>query len=104
MGRPLPWDAWEFDRALNIYCPRRHELREQLPVGSLESLSHLHGVKRCGLAHTAGSDALLTLQLFLHLAHTGGLATQEGEAWGPWTSPASVLRVCGSDSCFGEDS
>lgn len=44
-----------------------------LPTGSLEMLGRQHGVKRWGSAHTAGSDALLTLDLFVLL---GGLEMQ----------------------------
>jgi len=63
-GRPLPRDFSSFDVALGAFCPRRHELREELPHGSLDSLARKLGVQRYGSAHTAGSDALLTLELF----------------------------------------
>lgn len=70
MGVPLPEDLKAFDDKLSNFCPRRHELRDELPYGSLDSLAKKHGVKRVGAAHTAGSDALLTLELFLRVVGT----------------------------------
>lgn len=79
LGCALPSSSSEFDRVLAVYCPQRRELRDFLPPRaqrlSLEKLGSKHGVKRWGTAHTAGSDALLTLDLFvLH----GGLEMQAG--------------------------
>jgi CCR4-NOT transcription complex subunit 7/8 len=65
MGRALPGLASAFDDMLSMYCPRRQELRDFLPSGSLEALGHSHGVRRWGCPHTAGSDALLTVELFM---------------------------------------
>jgi len=84
LGRPLPGAPAGFDKALSVYCPRRHELRDLLPRGSLENLGRLHGVQRHGRAHTAGSDALLTLELFLHLARAGGFGAEPSKSWGEW--------------------
>lgn len=67
LGRPLPGVATTFNKVLSVYCPKRRELRDLLPHGSLEVLGHKYGVKRCGSAHTAGSDALLTVELFMLL-------------------------------------
>jgi len=83
-GRPLPQDPAVFDRALDVYCPHRHDLRHQLPHGSLESLGRQLGVRRYGRAHQAGSDALLTLELYLHLARVSFLQNSLAKAWGPW--------------------
>jgi len=101
MGRPLPCEAEGFQRALQVYCPRRHELREQLPMGSLENLGRLHGVRRHGRAHTAGSDALLTLELFLLLAHAGDVTYDQDKAWDPWAGTA--WGSWGSYYCVWED-
>jgi len=60
----LPQNSGGFDNSLAHFCPRRYELRDELPHGSLDSLASKHGLQRRGLAHTAGSDALLTLELF----------------------------------------
>lgn len=67
LGRALPGTPSAFDKVLSVYCPNRRELRDLLPSGSLETLGKRHGVQRWGRAHTAGSDALLTLELFLLL-------------------------------------
>jgi len=83
-GRPLPEEPSDFEKALKVFCPRRHDLRQQLPQGSLESLARQHGVRRHGRAHNAGSDALLTLELYLHLARNGLEDAALAKAWGPW--------------------
>jgi hypothetical protein len=70
LGRPLPGNLSTFDKVLSVYCPRRRELRDLLPSGSLEVLGRRYGVKRWGSAHTAGRDALLTLVLFMLLGAT----------------------------------
>lgn len=66
-NHPLPRDAAAFDFALSAFCPRRHELRDELPHGSLDVLARKYGILRRGAAHTAGSDALLTLDLFMRV-------------------------------------
>jgi len=67
LGRVLPKLPGTFDKVISAYCPKRRELRDLLPNGSLEALGRKHGVKRWGCAHTAGSDALLTLELYMLL-------------------------------------
>jgi hypothetical protein len=64
-GRDLPGLPSGFDDVLSVYCPKRHDLQDLLPRCSLQTLGRWYGVKRWGSAHTAGSDALLTLELFL---------------------------------------
>lgn len=66
-NRPLPKSSTTFDAALAAFCPKRHELRDDLPYGSLDMIAKKHGLPRRGAAHTAGSDALLTLELFLRV-------------------------------------
>lgn len=89
LGRALPDIASSFDKVLLVYCPRRQDLRQWLPNGSLEVLGKKYGVKRWGSAHTAGSDALLTLELFMLLGvlitESSGLdkvREHEEEVWG----------------------
>lgn len=79
-GRPLPMEVGAFEKAISLVCPWRHELRDHLPHGSLDKLGRSHGVARRGAAHTAGSDALLTLELFLRL---------EASAWSRPRQPDS---------------
>mmetsp|Transcript_9555 Transcript_9555/g.24966 ORF Transcript_9555/g.24966 Transcript_9555/m.24966 type:complete len:463 (-) Transcript_9555:74-1462(-) len=67
MGGPLPSNVHDFEYALELLCPLRSELRDWLPRGSLDRLLLEHQVPRHGTAHTAGSDALGTLELFLHI-------------------------------------
>jgi len=81
-GRPLPQETSSFDAALRIFCPKRHELRDQLPHGSLESLARQYSIRRHGTAHTAGSDALLTLELFLCLI--GVRSRVFAKKWNQW--------------------
>lgn len=85
LGRALPQQPSTFEKVLSVYCPKRQELRDLLPTGSLEVLGRRHGVKRCGKAHTAGSDALLTLELFVLLVGpkfwTERVRRKEEEAW-----------------------
>jgi len=69
LAGPLPADLADFDKALSTFCPKLYELRDWLPYGSLESLADEHGICRHGSAHTAGSDALLTLELFLEASN-----------------------------------
>jgi len=73
-GRALPADLSAFHRVLATYLPRRIDLRDFLPSGSLEALGQAFGIRRHGQAHTAGSDALLTLQLYIHLVASGPVA------------------------------
>lgn len=39
--RPLPSDATAFERLMSMYCPRRRDLRDLLPTGSLDTLGRL---------------------------------------------------------------
>lgn len=63
-GCSLPSTFDGFDGKLDEFCPCRSELREYLRYGSLESHAQEHGIQRTAAAHTAGSDALVTLELF----------------------------------------
>jgi hypothetical protein len=66
-GWPLPQDSGAYSRALASFCPRRSEIRDTLPRGSLDSLIRERGIERVGMPHTAGSDARATLELYLQL-------------------------------------
>lgn len=76
---PLPRTLGEFQAQLKQLCPQRHEIRDWLPHGSLQHLAEDRGLQRRGAAHTAGSDALATLELFLSLTPPGllGIASEE---------------------------
>jgi len=95
-GRPLPSQLIDFDRQLDALCPQRHELQETLPCGSLDSLCKTHGVMRRGLAHTAGSDALATLELFYRVVGRGG-----GAAAPVRRLPPAGVATGGADMCAG---
>lgn len=84
MGKPLPATPSNFDTVLSVYCPKRRELRDLLPSGSLEALGRRHGVRRWGAAHTAGSDALLTLELFQQVIGAKAHPTKDGSLWPDW--------------------
>lgn len=102
----LPQNFGGFDVTLSSFCPRRHELRDELPHGSLDSLARKHGLQRRGFAHTAGSDALLTLELFLAVAGTRSVSEmqrqkQGGGAW--WSSSvddAACFGARSSEACL----
>jgi CCR4-NOT transcription complex subunit 7/8 len=65
-GRSPPSSMASFEEALHAFCPHRCELKELLPpYGSLESWVQKLKVPRVGRAHTAGSDAVATLMVFL---------------------------------------
>lgn len=69
----LPPCVEGFEAALAEFCPRRCELKELLPpYGSLERWAQEFNIQRTGKAHTAGSDALVTLHLFFNLGHADG--------------------------------
>lgn len=88
IGRPLPVDMRSFESMISMYIPRRCDLRDLFPAGSLESLGEKHGVRRYGAAHTAGSDALLTLELFLLAMSRFAQEekTWESNSWTPWAA------------------
>lgn len=92
-GQPLPPEPSAFDSVLSVFTPRRHELRDHLPHGSLETLARKHGVKRHGQAHTAGSDALLTLELFLNSKGLRRWSWHGEEAWGGDGNGADVASL-----------
>lgn len=56
-----------FDSALNMFFPRRFDIKQRLPRGSLSRLAEDYGLRRHGVAHQGGSDALLTLDLFFKM-------------------------------------
>lgn len=93
----LPQTFQGFNATLSTYCPRRHELRDELPHGSLDSLAEKHGIRRCGLPHTAGSDALTTLEFFLSVVGSPRLdlsPSGQSETTNSWWG-----STCGMEAC-----
>lgn len=101
-GNRLPAEAQAFNEMLDHFCPLRCDLRSWLPFGSLQSLVEDYGLTRCGSQHTAGSDALATLQLLLltpaalaaeniSKARVAVTATSEVAALAPSAPPAPPL-------------
>jgi len=70
-GRRLPANLSYFEELQVSFFPNRYELRDELPRGSLDSLLREFGVERCGTPHTAGSDALATLELYFQVTQDG---------------------------------
>jgi CCR4-NOT transcription complex subunit 7/8 len=111
-GRPLPGVTSTFDKVLAVYCPKRRELRDMLPKGSLDALGRRHGVKRLGSAHTAGSDALLTLELFMLLGGSKLLPDalgvfdklDEAQQQDQWAEVASEVSWPSADDWYPSDS
>jgi CCR4-NOT transcription complex subunit 7/8 len=89
-GSPLPQDPAMFEEVLSYYFPRRHELRVAIPRGSLDIVANRFSVVRCGTPHTAGSDALLTLEVYQSELYQNLLLQFSEEAryaaglWGSW--------------------
>eukprot|EP00440_Ansanella_granifera_P069964 gb/GFBE01075908.1/.p1 GENE.gb/GFBE01075908.1/~~gb/GFBE01075908.1/.p1 ORF type:complete len:551 (+),score=112.64 gb/GFBE01075908.1/:1-1653(+) len=67
----LPPDENSFDELRDAFFPVQYELRDELPRGSLDSLLRDFGIERHGQPHTAGSDALATLELYHEVARQG---------------------------------
>ncbi|CAJ1459891.1 unnamed protein product [Effrenium voratum] len=97
IGRPLPYDVASFDELLAALCPVRHELRDVLPRGSLDALLGAFGLERLGPAHTAGSDALATLELYLRVRQAPSLTPPS-----PSPSPLAPLAPLASPLSQGE--
>lgn len=72
MDADLPDTLGDFEALLETACAGRYEVRDWLPLGSLESLAKTHGVIRRGRAHTAASDAKVTLELYFKCSDSEG--------------------------------
>mmetsp|Transcript_22334 Transcript_22334/g.51768 ORF Transcript_22334/g.51768 Transcript_22334/m.51768 type:complete len:507 (+) Transcript_22334:103-1623(+) len=70
-NRRLPSDVESFEEVRSAFFPDRYELRDELPRGSLDSHLRDFGLDRNGTPHTAGSDALATLELFFEVTREG---------------------------------
>eukprot|EP00397_Hematodinium_sp_SG-2012_P014885 GEMP01015146.1.p1 GENE.GEMP01015146.1~~GEMP01015146.1.p1 ORF type:complete len:603 (+),score=149.31 GEMP01015146.1:546-2354(+) len=81
----LPDDIEDFLLLLDKIFPHRGDLKQLLACGSLSDLGAGSNVPRRGTAHQAGSDALLTLQVFHSLHMDDGAkadAFQNGHLYG----------------------
>lgn len=100
-NRRLPANMTYFEELQSNFFPDRYELRDELPRGSLDSLLREWSVERHGTPHTAGSDALATLELFFQV-------TQEGPkrfrsiAYSEASTTASFHTESGSGNYFQE--
>ena len=89
-------------------CAGRHELRDRLPFGSLSNLARSHDVIRYGQAHTAGSDALVTLDLFFRISKSDDTHVEsnkfdmESGKFDPSNGSAAAVHLKPSD--FGDRS
>ena len=98
----------DFEVLLEETCAGRHELRDRLPFGSLSNLARSHGVIRYGQAHTAGSDALVTLDLFFRISKSDDTHVEsnkfdmESGKFDPSNSSAAAVHLKPSD--FGDRS
>lgn len=72
----LPQTLEKFQNSMKVYFPSVYDLKiiiqevPELKNGSLAKLSHDLDVKRSGMQHQAGSDALLTLHCFFKIRNT----------------------------------
>lgn len=108
MKQELPETLCDFEVLLEETCAGRHELRDQLPFGSLSNLARSHGVIRYGQAHTAGSDALVTLDLFFRISKSDDTHVEsnkfdmESGKFDPSNGSAAAVHLKPSD--FGDRS
>eukprot|EP00927_Polykrikos_kofoidii_P041748 TRINITY_DN355_c0_g1_i2.p1 TRINITY_DN355_c0_g1~~TRINITY_DN355_c0_g1_i2.p1 ORF type:complete len:489 (+),score=72.31 TRINITY_DN355_c0_g1_i2:137-1603(+) len=84
----LPRDADSFYAVLGKFCPKRCELQDFVPFVSLQSSLEMLSVKRHGVAHTAGSDALATLELFSRVVP--GVTAIQVDGWS-YDDPNSTI-------------
>jgi len=93
---PLPAGVSAFDDALATFCSRNLELRDWLPHGSLDRLAKDNGIARQGKAHTAGSDALVTLKLFLLVSPPQSVSSPGEQPDVDASASSSELRFSGT--------
>eukprot|EP00435_Cladocopium_sp_Y103_P026374 s280_g6.t1 len=90
--RELPETFGEFRALMEGTCATQLELRDRMPFGSLSSLAQSHGVIRYGQAHTAGSDALVTLELFFRSSSKDESNVEPG-TFGPSNGSAAAVHL-----------
>ena len=77
MDEPLPEKRQDFDKLLGMYFPNsydiksfQHLLYSMFSAGGLNKLADFFGVERTGTTHQAGSDSLVTIQVFFKLKNS----------------------------------
>lgn len=91
INQPLPDKEEEFLNLMNIYFPNFYDLKYLLKnsnylEGGLNKLSKILNINRIGYQHQAGSDSLLTIEIFLKLQknyfNKTKLFTEINNIWG----------------------
>lgn len=84
-GDSMPVTLPAFDEALDTFFPKRLDIKRHLPKGSLSRLGEDYGIRRKGIAHQGGSDAFLTLEIFLQMekgGHKAATSQSDGKLFG----------------------
>ncbi|CAE7645383.1 caf1, partial [Symbiodinium necroappetens] len=102
--RRLPPDYTAFEELRSSFFTDRYELRDELPRGSLDSLLRDFGVERYGTPHTAGSDALATLELFFEVTREGPKRFLSAASGGSEASTAASAYMLETGSGYFQDS
>eukprot|EP00931_Biecheleriopsis_adriatica_P092294 TRINITY_DN66115_c0_g1_i1.p1 TRINITY_DN66115_c0_g1~~TRINITY_DN66115_c0_g1_i1.p1 ORF type:complete len:504 (+),score=96.99 TRINITY_DN66115_c0_g1_i1:123-1634(+) len=93
-NRRLPLDVEGFENLRTTFFPERYELRDDFSRGSLDSLCSDFGVERHGTPHTAGSDALATLELYQEAKREGGpRRLKHAPSWSEASTTASSFHL-----------
>ena len=82
LGNPLPNNEKDFTRILGLFFPNHYDIRVLIKdkndlKGSLNKLAMYLDVEREGKIHQAGSDSLVTIEVFWKLLKDGYLTREE---------------------------
>ena len=82
LGNPLPNNEKDFTRILGLFFPNHYDIRVLIKdkndlKGSLNKLAMYLDVEREGKIHQAGSDSLVTIEVFWRLIQNGIISKED---------------------------